>query len=120
MIKRGLSYSEIHNLPLPVFRSLELFDRFIEPSNFDTLDSMFAKLNRTMYVASGKFDQEGLRKLKAADFKIIRDDIIFKSPEDIEKEKAQKRKKQQEGILNMLSPEEREKALNRKRAKNGK
>ncbi|MEB7712333.1 hypothetical protein NGC32_06285 [Kluyvera cryocrescens] len=120
MIKRGFSYSEIRNLPMPVFCSIELFDRFIEPSNIDTLDSMFARLNRTMYAASGKLDQEGLRRIKAADFKLIRDETIFKTPEDIEKEKQSKRKKSQENILNSLSPEEREKALKHKRAKNGK
>lgn len=119
MINRGFSYSEINSLPLPVFRSLEFFDRFIEPSNIDVIDSMFAKLNRTMYAASGKWDQQGLRKLKASDFKIIRDETIFKSPEELEQEKRKKEKER----LDSLSPEDRKKyeeIKKRKGAKNGK
>jgi len=120
MVKRGMSYDEIHSLPMPLFLSIELFDRFIEPSGIEMLDSMFARLNSSIYSASGNLSKEGLRKLKAADFKLFRDEPIFKTQEQIEKEKKVKQQKQQENILNMLSPEEREKALKRKGAKNGK
>jgi len=120
MIKKGFSYSEIQLMPMPLFRSLELFDRFIEPSGIDVIDAMFARLHSTIYAASGNMSKEGLRKMKSSDFKLIRDETIFKTPEQIEKEKALKLKKQQDEILNMLSPEERAKALKRKGAKNGK
>lgn len=115
-----MSFIEIQQLPLPVFRSVELFDRLIEPSGIDVIDSMFARLNNTIYEASGNLSKEGLRKMKSSDFKLIRDDIIFKSPEQIEKEKKAKQQKQENEMLSMLSPEEREKMLKRKGVKNGK
>lgn len=119
VVKRGFSYDETQAMPLPLFRSLELFDRFIEPSGIDVIDAMFARLHSTIYAASGHMSKEGLRKMKSSDFKLIRDETIFKTPEQIEKEKKAKIKKQQDEILNMLSPEERAKALKRKGAKNG-
>jgi len=120
MLKRGLSQSEIHAMPLPQFLSLELFDRFIEPSGIDVIDAMFARLHSTIYAASGNMSKEGLRKMKSSDFKLIRDETIFKSPEQLQAEKEQQAKKRENDMLQHLSPAEREKYLKRKGAKNGK
>lgn len=120
VIKRGFSYDETQAMPLPFFRSLELFDRFIEPSGIDVIDAMFARLHSTIYAASGHMSKEGLRKMKSSDFKLIRDETIFKSPEEIQKEKELKAKKKENEILQHLSPAEREKYLKRKGVKNGK
>lgn len=105
---------------MPLFRSVELFDRILEPSNIDIIDAMFARLNHSIYAASGKYTREGLRKLKAENFKLIREETIFKTPEELEKEKEKAQKKKQEQILSDLSPKEREELFKRKRAKNGK
>lgn len=58
--------------------------------------------------------------MKSSDFKLIRDETIFKSPEQIEKEKQAKLKKQEDEVLKQLSPEERAQYIKRKGAKNGK
>lgn|GEM_PF-2538051 len=58
--------------------------------------------------------------MKSSDFKLIRDETIFKSPEQLQAEKEQQAKKRENDMLQHLSPAEREKYLKRKGAKNGK
>lgn len=58
--------------------------------------------------------------MKSSDFKLIRDETIFKTSEVIQKEKELQAKKKENDMLQHLSPAEREKYLKRKGAKNGK
>jgi len=105
MIKRGFSYSEIHALPMPLFMELELFDRYIEPSSIEILDAMFARLNSSIYAASGNLSKEGLRKLNSYDFKLFRGENIFKTPEEIEKEKIQRKRNTYATLIADMPPE---------------
>ncbi|WP_336340496.1 hypothetical protein [Enterobacter cloacae] len=105
MIKRGFSYSEIHDLPVPLFIELEWFDRVIEPSSIEILDAMFARLNTSIYAASGNLSKEGLRKLKSSDFKLFRGENIFKTPEEIEKEKIQRKRNTYATLIADMPPE---------------
>ncbi|MCM7795625.1 hypothetical protein M8S99_12280 [Enterobacter kobei] len=90
---------------MPLFMELELFDRYIEPSSIEILDAMFARLNSSIYAASGNLSKEGLRKLNSYDFKLFRGENIFKTPEEIEKEKIQRKRNTYATLIADMPPE---------------
>ncbi|HAW2200188.1 TPA: hypothetical protein JLO99_002713 [Escherichia coli] len=85
------------------FYELWFFDSFIEPQSPVINDFHAARLIHTIEANNPNLTKEYRKKLKMKDHMLIKDHV-FKSPEQLEKDKADKEKQRVKAIESMFDP----------------
>lgn len=104
-----MSHDQLMTLPLPQFIELQLFDEYIEPSSAVVQDIHFAMLQDAVYRSSGNMSKQGLKKMKVKDFRIISDERIFQTEEELAEASKKKEQKKINDIVSMIPAAEMEK-----------
>lgn len=86
-----------------MFYELWFFDSFIEPQSPVINDFNEARLIHTIEANNPNLTKEYRKKLKMKDHLLIKP-LVFKSPEQIEKEKSDKEKQRVKAIESMFDP----------------
>lgn len=121
MLRRGFSSVEFQQLTLPEFYELWLFETFIEPQGPVMNDFYQARITHSIFANNPNITKEGRKKLNMKEFYIIKDKV-FKSEEELEKERQNAQEANRKNIESLFDPKQLEKmkALKaRKERKNG-
>lgn len=93
-MRKGLSESEIGEMPVTQFYELWVFDTFLEPQGPVVNDFHSAINQYTMYMTSSNMTKKSAKDIKLKDFITIGKGNVFKTPEELElleKEKLARR-----------------------------
>lgn len=120
-MRKGLSKQEMMDFPLPEFLELQLFDEYLEPQSPQLDDIRHSITQANLYRSSGNLSKDGLKRMKAEDFRMFSDETVFKTPEQIAEIKRMENEKRLAAITSMADPKDLEKLRQRQRGiKNGK
>lgn len=103
MLRRGLSNEEIQQMSVMMYYELWFFDSFIEPQSPVYNDFYQARLIHTIEANNPNLTKEYRKKLNMKDHQLIKYSV-FKSQEEIEKEKEQQEIKRKKAIESMFDP----------------
>lgn len=104
MLRRGFSEQELLQTSMVTFYELYLFETFIEPQGPVMNDFYQARLAHTILCSNPNMTTEGRKKLNMKDFYMIKDKV-FKSPEEIQKEKELEQQRRKKALESMFEPE---------------
>ncbi|WP_064518813.1 phage tail assembly protein T [Buttiauxella gaviniae] len=103
-MRKGLSKQEMMDLPLPEFCELQLFDEYLEPQSPQLDDIRHSITQANLYRSSGNLSKDGLKRMKAEDFRMFSDEAIFKTPEQLEEIKRKQEQQRIQAVNQMLTP----------------
>lgn len=103
-MRRGLSKTEMDNMPYPLFYRLYIFDTYLEPQSPIFKDEQNAMLQYSMYMASPSMSREFAKKIKPSQFRIISDEKIFKTPEELAEIARKKEEDRKAAVMSMFDP----------------
>lgn len=91
-------------MPITLFWKLHIFDTYIEPQSPAFHDMQNAMLQYSMYMTSQGMTREGAKKLKPSQFQLIRDEKLFKTPDELKEIEHKKAEERKTAMLSMFDP----------------
>lgn len=103
-MRRGLSKDEMDNMPINLFWSLHIFDTYLEPQSPQFKDMQNAMLQYSMYMTSPGMTRESARKMKPSQFQLIKDEKIFKTPEELAEIERKREEENKAALMSLFDP----------------
>ncbi|EPS9111471.1 TPA: hypothetical protein ACG5DL_001574 [Klebsiella pneumoniae] len=104
MMRKGLTGDEILSMSMKEFYMVYLFDTFIEPQGPVMNDFYQARLAHSVIASNPNLTAEGRKKINMKDFYLLKDKV-FKSPEELQKEKQKEQERKRKALESMFEPE---------------
>lgn len=103
-MRKGLTGDEILSMSMKEFYMVYLFDTFIEPQGPVMNDFYQARLAHGVIASNPNLTAEGRKKINMKDFYLLKDKV-FKSPEELQKEKQKEQERKRKALESMFEPE---------------
>ncbi|EHH6189108.1 hypothetical protein J8P63_003392 [Salmonella enterica] len=91
-------------MPYPLFYRLYIFDTYLEPQSPIFRDEQNAMLQYSMYMSSPVMSREFAKKIKPSQFRIINDEKIFKTQEELAEIARKKEEERKAAVMSMFDP----------------